>query len=178
MCPDIKIDSPKGPLSLYQFEIIDDVDYVKFEHRLQHRNPKRGRWCNIYVQIHDRGIQPVVKDVIVKLFYANVLENTQYPDLPQDFWTSFPNNTFDHKDWNPIGEFKTIPNGPKILTNAEPTILVWQWYVPSTISNKVGILVVIESSDDPIDNDNKKRNVEELVKGDRHIGLKNISVID
>ena len=34
MCPDIKIDSPKGSLSLYQFEIIDDVDYVKFEHRL------------------------------------------------------------------------------------------------------------------------------------------------
>lgn len=26
MCPDMKIDSPKGALSLYQFDIIDDVD--------------------------------------------------------------------------------------------------------------------------------------------------------
>ena len=51
MCPDIKIDSPKGSLSLYQFEIIDDVDYVKFEHRLQHRSPKRGSCCNLYVQV-------------------------------------------------------------------------------------------------------------------------------
>jgi hypothetical protein len=39
MCPDIKIDSPTGPLSLYQFQIINDVDYVKLGYRLQHRNP-------------------------------------------------------------------------------------------------------------------------------------------
>jgi hypothetical protein len=176
MCPDIKIDSPKGQLSLYQYEIMDDVDYVKFEHRLQNRNPKRGRWCNIYVQIHDRGIQPIVKDVIVKLCYANL--NGTYPDLPPDFWTSFPNNTFDTTYWKPIGEYKTIPNGSKILTNTEPTILTWQWYVPEDIHNNVGILVVIESPDDPIDNNNKIVNIEELVKRDRHIGLRNINVVN
>ena len=95
MCPDIKTDSPRGPLSLYQYETVDEVDYVKFECRLQHRNPKRATWSNLYVQLHNRGIQPLVKGVVVKLFYANLLENGKYPELPQDFWTSFPNNTFD-----------------------------------------------------------------------------------
>ena len=50
MCPDIKIDSAKGDPPFYQMDTPDDVDYVKFENRLQHRNPKRGDMCNIYVQ--------------------------------------------------------------------------------------------------------------------------------
>ena len=80
--------------------------------------------------------------------------------------------------WKPIEEYKAIPNGPKILTNVEPTILVWQWYVPSDVRNKVGILVVVESSEDPIDENNKIYNVDESVKKDSHVGLKTISVID
>ena len=60
MCPDIKIDSPEAILSVYQVDTIDDVDYVKFENRFQHRNPKRGKMCNIYVRIHNKGIKPIV----------------------------------------------------------------------------------------------------------------------
>lgn len=120
----------------------------------------------------------MVKDVVVKLFYANLLGNGKYPDLPQDFWTSFPNNTFDDKYWKSIEEYKIISTGPKILTNTEPTILAWQWYVPSDIHNKAGILVVIESPEDEIDDNNKIYDIEELLKKDPHIGLKSINVID
>ena len=38
---------------------------------------------------HDRGIQLVVNDVVVKLFYATILENGKYPDLPPDFGLHF-----------------------------------------------------------------------------------------
>jgi hypothetical protein len=41
MCADIKIDSARGDPPSYQFDALDDVDYVKFEARLQHRNPRR-----------------------------------------------------------------------------------------------------------------------------------------
>jgi hypothetical protein len=60
MCPDIKIDSARGDPPVYQIDTSDDVDYVKFENGLQHRNPKQGDMCNIYVQVHDRGIKPTV----------------------------------------------------------------------------------------------------------------------
>jgi hypothetical protein len=116
--------------------------------------------------------------VIVKLFYANILENGKYPNLPHDFWTSFPNNTFDNTYWKPIGEYKTIPNGPKILTNTEPTILTWQWYIPWNVNNIVGILAVVESPEDPIDKNNKIFNIEELVKRDRHIVLRSMNILN
>jgi hypothetical protein len=56
MCPDIKIASPREDFGFYQFDALGDVDYVKFESRLQHKDPTIGDICNIYVQIHDRGL--------------------------------------------------------------------------------------------------------------------------
>ena len=73
MCADIKVDPP-----FYQMNI-DEVDYVKFEYRLRHRNLQRERENRVYVQIHNRGIKhaglsPADK-VTVKIFYANVLNS-------------------------------------------------------------------------------------------------------
>jgi hypothetical protein len=176
MCPDIKIDSARGDPPFCQMDTPDDVDYVKFENRLQHRNPKRGDMCNIYVQIHDRGIKPIVEHVTIRLFYANMLAEGKYPELPKDFWTSsFSPN--DQSVWKPILSAKRLPEGQKTLTNTEPTIMVWQWYVPPEIENKAGILVVIDSAEDPIPEDIKKiSDVEKLVEMDRHVGLKTLDI--
>ena len=175
MCPDIKIDSARGDPPFYQMDTPDDVDYVKFENRLQHRNPKRGDMCNIYVQVHDRGIKPIVEGVTIKLFYANMLAEGKYPELPKDFWTSFSPN--DQSLWKPILSAKSLPEGQKTLTNTEPTIVVWQWYVPPEIENKAGILVVIGSAEDPIPEDIKKIvDVEKLAGQDRHVGLKTLDI--
>jgi hypothetical protein len=175
MCPDIKIDSPKGDSPpFYQIESIACVDYVKFESRLKHRNPKLGHICNIYVQIHNRGIIPVVENVIVKLFYASKSTGGVYPKLPKDFWTSFSPKR--ERAWKSIGQVRTLPEGAKTLTNAEPTILAWQWGVPPKIGKEVGLLVVVESHQDPIPENHKKiDNIEELVKIERHVGLRTVS---
>jgi hypothetical protein len=175
MCPDIKIDSARGDPPFYQIDTPDDVDYVKFENRLQHRNPKRGDVCNIYVQVHDRGIKPIVEGVTIRLFYANMSVDGTYPELPADFWTSFSPN--DKSGWKPILSAKSLPESQKTLTNTEPTIVVWQWYVPPEIGNKAGILVIIDSAEDPIPEDNKTiAYVEELVRKDRHVGLKTLDI--
>jgi hypothetical protein len=175
MCPDIKIDSASEDLGFYQLDTPDDVDYVKFENRLQHRNPKRGDVCNIYVQIHNRGIKPRAEGVTIRLFYANMSNDGEYPKLPKDFWTSFSPN--DKSGWKPILSAISLPQGQKTLTNTEPTIVTWQWYVPPEIGNKAGILVIVDSAEDPISEDNKKiTKIEELVRKDRHIGLKTLDI--
>ena len=177
MCPDIKIDSPRKDLGFYQFDAIDIVDYVKFESRLEHRNPKRGDICNVYVQIHDRGIKSMVENVIIKLFYASMSKDGKYPQLPADFWTSF--SVTPESGWKPILPNRSLPEGQKTLTNTEPTILVWQWHVPNDIvSKQIGILVVVESPEDPIPPNNKKVfDVQELVTNDRHVGLRTVNIV-
>jgi hypothetical protein len=177
MCPDIKIDSPSQDLGLCQFDAIDSVDYVKFESRLQHKNPKRGDISNVYVQIHDRGIKPIVENVTVKLFYASMSKDGKYPQLPTDFWTSF--SVTSESNWKPILPNRSLPEGQKTLTNMEPTVLVWQWHVPNDIvSKQIGILVIVESPEDSIQPNNKKVfDVQELVTKDRHIGLRTVNII-
>jgi hypothetical protein len=77
MCADIKVDP-----TFYQMNI-DEVDYVKFEYRLRHRNLQRDRENRVYVQIHNRGIkpagQPPADKVTIKIFYANVLNSPNEP---------------------------------------------------------------------------------------------------
>jgi hypothetical protein len=174
MCPDIKIDSPQENVPIYQFDSVDGVDYVKFESRLQHRNIIRDTWSNIYVQIHHRGIKPLVNNVKLRLFYANQDKKGKYPILDTNFWTS--NLTSDDSVWKQIGSTRILPEGKKTLTNTEPTILCWQWYVPKEINDKIGILVVVESPEDQIPPKNRLLEVEKLAKIERHVGLRTVSV--
>lgn len=104
-------------------------------------------------------------------------EDGKYPHLPIDFWTTFPMTPESY--WQPILPFKSLPEGQKTLTNAEPTILVWDWQVPNDIvSKQVGILVVVESLEDRILPDNKKIiDIQELVLKDRHLGLRTVNII-
>ena len=185
MCADIKVDTPLGDElssspSSYQMDI-ETVDYVKFEYDLYHRDLKPGRVSHVYVQVHNRGIKSAEKEVIVKLFYANAISNGdsyRYPDLPPDFWTSFPYNNYDTSNWKPISDYKVLPDGPKTLTNTEPTVVAWQWNVPPSAADRIGLLVVIDSpEEDPIPENNKTFDVESLVRNERHIGLRTLQIL-
>jgi photosystem II stability/assembly factor-like uncharacterized protein len=178
MCADIKIDSLKESENELQYQMRepDSVDYVKFERQLHHTNSIRGRVNRVYVQIHNRGIKSVEKDVKVKLFYAYADSSTGYPDLPSDFWTAFPQNSQDTSNWKPIGGVQVLPSAPKTLTNTEPTILYWEWSTPQDAPDKACILVVIDSIEDPITGTNKIFNIERLLSIEKHVGLKDIHV--
>ena len=192
MCADIKVDTP-----YYQIDV-EDVDYVKFEYRIKNKNLKEGCKNRIYVQIHNRGIKDA-DSVSIKLLYAkDVMEERDVkseafgpylPDLPKNFWIDFYNNTADLGLWTQIGQIINLPDGPKTLTNVEPTILCWEWDLPIDASypninninnnepalniNKIGLLVVIDSFEDPIPKENKQLfNIQKLVKNEKRIGLR------
>jgi photosystem II stability/assembly factor-like uncharacterized protein len=184
MCADIKVDTPLGDelsSSSYQMDM-ENVDYVKFEYDLYHRDLKSGRVSHVYVQVHNRGIKSADKEVIVKLFYTNAIANGdskyKYPNLPADFWTSFPYNNYDTSNWKPIGDYKVLPDGPKTLTNTEPTVVGWQWNVPPSAADRIGLLVIIDSpEEDPIPENSKIFDVERLVRNERHIGLRTLRIL-
>jgi photosystem II stability/assembly factor-like uncharacterized protein len=190
MCADIKVDTP-----FYQIRI-DEVDYVKFEYRIKSRNLKAGCTNRIYVQVHNRGIKDAGV-VMIKLFYAKVLNNDSndisrsktpnLPDLPENFWSEFKNDSADLGLWKQIGKTKFLPeslpdNKVKTLTNVEPTILCWEWEIPNyksyPIGSQIGLLVVIDSpEEDPISEQNKEiLNVENIVRNEKHIGLSLVAV--
>jgi hypothetical protein len=177
MCADIKIDPP-----FYEFKNPDEVDYIKFETKLLHHDPQRGRINHIYVQTHNRGIKaagmpPTNYKVAIKLLYADA--SNGYPNLPRDFWTGFLDNSFDKSDWKPIGETKFLPSLPKTLTNTEPTILEWNWNPGSDVPDTVGILLIIDSQEDPISEANKNIfDIERLVTTEKHIGLKKLNIVN
>ncbi len=181
MSPDIKVDSPIESNSTFQFDI-DNVDYVVFENKLFHRNLKRARINHIFVQIHNRGLKSAginLKDKIsAKLLYADVIEKVvdkrQYHDLPPDFWTKFPDDSLDTSYWKPIGDVKFLPDPPKTMSNTEPTIMSWDWNVPPDIGKMIWLLVIIDSSEDPILN--KSNDLQELVRNEKHIAVRVVNV--
>ncbi len=182
MSPDIKIDNSHGESSSYQLDS-GDVDYVKFETTLYHRNPKRARVNRMYVQIHNRGIRPVNttagEKVIVKVLYANYIEDSNLPpyfDLPKDFWSKFPDNSNDTSYWKPIGGAKILPSGPKTVTNTEPTIIEWDWYISPEVANRVWLLLIADCTADPIPESNKLFDLERLARNEKHIAVKLVDI--
>ncbi len=179
MCADIKVDSPTGNPPSFQMDI-EAVDYVNFEYKLIPSYLVSGRVNRVYVQVHNRGIKEALKPVRIKLLCANPIDTDpiKYPDLPQDFWTSFPNNHKDKSNWMSIGLYKVLPDPPKTLTQIEPTVVSWQWNVPPIGEGQIGILVVIDSEEDPIPASNKIFDIETLVKNEKHVGLRSINVVN
>ncbi len=192
MCADIKVDPP-----YYQMDI-DDVDYVKFEYRIRNKNPIAGEKNRVYVQVHNRGIKNA-SNVTIKLFYAKIIDEIsnertksfepKLPELSQNFWREFLNDHADSSPWEQIGEKISLPMKPKTLTNVEPTVICWEWDTPKewewetsagvndVICDRVALLVVMDSIEDPIPEENKKIiDAEELVRIEKHVGVRVLKV--
>lgn len=169
-CADAKIDALEGTPLSYQMNA-EDVDYVAFESYLEHRNPQRGRVNRVYVQVHNRGIKPAA-NVTVKVMYADA--SAGLPMLPSDFWTAFPGDSADTTHWKPIGAAKTIP----IISPTEPVILEWDWSTPLSAADHSCLLVITDCPDDPIPTANKVFDVGSLIPNEKHVGLKNLHVVD
>jgi hypothetical protein len=170
MCADIKVDALEGSPPAYQMNVAD-VDYVAFESKLGHRNPQRGQVNRVYVQVHNRGIQ-AASSVTVKILYADATAGL--PPLPADFWTAFPGNSADTSIWTPIGSAQTITS----LAPAEPAVLEWDWNTPISAADHSCLLAVIDSPTDPIPAVNKVFSVDQLVPAEKHVGLKNLHVVN
>lgn len=163
-CADIKNDSDAGG---YQMPV-SSVDFVLFESQLAHRDPIRTHVNHVFVQVHNRGI--AAADVTAKILFADA--SAGLPTLPADFWTAFPGDPSPGL-WTPIGAAATVTVKP-----GEPTIFSWNWTPPSTAAQHSCLLVVCDSAADPIPTSNKVFDIGTLVNTERHVGLKNLHVVD
>jgi len=170
MCADIKIDALEGAVPSYQMPITD-VDYVAFEAKLQHRQPQRTKVNRVYVQIHNRGFQPAA-NVKVKILWADA--SAGLPNLPSDFWTAFPGNSTNTTQWQPIGTTQTVAS----FTPGIPLVLEWDWTPPATAADHSCMLVVMDSTSDPIPAASKVFDIGTLVGTEKRVGWKNLHLID
>jgi photosystem II stability/assembly factor-like uncharacterized protein len=170
-CADIKVDALEGAPPSYQISPASSVDYVIFESRLTHRQQQPGKVNRVYVLLHNRGIQPA-EDVNVKVLYANA--TVGLPDLPDDFWSVFPNDSALASEWKPIGPAQTCPT----VSPTEPSILQWDWSTPAEAADHTCLLVIADSASDPIPASNKVLKVATLVASEKHVGSKSLSVVN
>jgi photosystem II stability/assembly factor-like uncharacterized protein len=169
MCADAKVDSPAATTHTYQMPV-SAVDYLAFETKLAHTDPQRTVTNRVYVQIHNRGIQSAT-NVTVKILYADATPGL--PNLPPDFWTAFPGNGAT-TDWKPIGTAQTIPS----ISPTRPEILEWDWVPPATAAQHSCLLIVADCASDPIPSANKVFDIGQLVTLEKHVGLKNLHLIN
>ncbi|HEU4884783.1 MAG TPA: hypothetical protein VFT45_21175, partial [Longimicrobium sp.] len=169
-CADIKVDAAEGNPASFQFPV-SSVDYVVMESRLQQRNAQRGKTNRVYVQLHNRGILPG-SQVTVRVMFANA--SAGLPQLPADFWTSWPNNPVSPSGWAPVGPPKTVT----VLSTVEPSVLEWDWATPATAAAHTCLLVVMDSPSNPIPAASKVLNVGVLVPNEKRTGLRNLTIVD
>ena len=165
MCADVKVDAPDGASHAYQLPVAD-VDYLAFETRLVHDNPRRGYTNRLYVQVHNRGIADAV-GVTVKVLYADA--GPGLPNLPSNFWSAFPGDG-DTTVWKPIGTAHTIAR----LSPKRPEVVEFDWVPPYDTASHTCLLVVVDCASDPIPAASKVLNVPNLVRNERRVGLKNV----
>lgn len=159
--PDIKVDTAP-------FYVQDLVfDGVEFD-ELTHEDPRRTETNRFYLQVHNRGWEETT-DVRVRAFLADAsagLPSLPNPLTPPDF------DLTSTADWTPIGPAQTIP----VLEPNRPVIVSWDFDVPAGSATHSCLLAVVSSSDDPITT--TETNVNQLVKNEKRVCLKNLHVVD
>jgi hypothetical protein len=167
--PDIRVDtSNRKPVSTTNYAANGDMDYMGFE-SLRHEEPRQGQDTKVYVQVHNRG-PDVATNVTVRVYFSHKL-NGNYPNLPSDFWTTFPNGETSHPlFWKPIGPAIVIPQ----IRPADPAVVSWNWKVPETALSTSALLAVVTSSADPVNE--SQFAVEDVARKNKHIAVKELSI--
>jgi hypothetical protein len=171
-CQDIKVDSPsfrKPLITDVDFEFFED-DHGIFATGLTQENPQRNRTVRVFVQAHNRGVNPAT-NVAVKVFFA--ASAIALPDLPTNFWSGFPNNVLPtDSHWQQIGPHKIIPR----VEAGKAQIVGFEWTVPSTAPDNISMLAIMTSDNDTIAS--SELNITALVTNNKKCGLKNMVVVN
>src|SRR5207244_6951528 len=85
-----------------------------------------------------------------------------------------PGDSTDTSHWKPIGTAQVIPS----ILPTQPAILEWEWNTPTTTADQSCLLVVTDCTADPIQAANKVLNIADLVSNEKHVGLKNLHVVN
>jgi hypothetical protein len=177
-CLDIKVDVPTfqtTAISDVDFEIFGDAESLLENGRqcatgLRHENPQRGMIARVFVQIHNRGVQPAT-NVAAKVFFAG--GGLTFPDLPNGFRSNFPNNSVPASSpWQPVASHKVVAR----IDAGTSQIVGFEWAVPADASNSLALLAVITADNDALAT--SELNIMQLVTGSKQCGLKNLTVVN
>ena len=171
-CTDIKVDAPS-----YQTVGLGDVDFELFEDDhgvffsgFLHENSQRNRTVRVFVQVHNRGLNPAT-NIAVKAFFADA--SVGLPNLPSGFWTNFPNNVLPAASpWQAIAPHKVIPT----LEGGKAKVVGFEWAVPGTAADHTCLLAVLSADNDSIST--TELNIGALVTNQKKCGLKNLHVVN
>lgn len=187
---DIRVDVPSMAPPQNQ---IPDADSVEFElcpitawpcepGGMLDLPPVASEKARVYVQVTNRGLEPVTKTRVIALWTKSA---TGAPDLPESFWkTTFPFNApcgalDESTGWHLIDK----PGPCRMIDSVNPEVpevARFDWMPPLDATGGATILTVIESAEDPIEESIRKENKRvphEIVPGSRHIALRNIKVV-
>lgn len=165
-CADVKTDAPPA----WQLPP-GEVTYFQFETALTLEGPEKGNQNRVYVQVHNRGPLPA-HGVVVKIMTAGA--SAGLPDLPADFWTTWPNSAGD-ANWTPVGSPQTIA----ALEPLRPAVLRWDWIPGASADTHSCMLVVVESGNDPIPAATKAVfDIATLVTTEKRAGLRNLHLVN
>jgi photosystem II stability/assembly factor-like uncharacterized protein len=171
-CQDIKVDSPsfqRPAVSDIDFEFFED-DHGIFAAGLKHENPRRNQTVRVFVQVHNRGVNPAA-NVAVKVFFA--ASAVTPPDLPAGFWNGFPNNVLAAgSPWQQIGPHKVVPS----VESGRGHIVGFEWSVPATAPDNISLLAIMTADNDSLSA--SELNVTALVTNNKKCGLKNMAVVN
>lgn len=172
---DIIVDTPFGrrefqkPKSTMTYTDGGDIDYIGFA-QLKHYDPRSGTQSRVYVEAINRGPDDA-NGVAVRVFYAAKVGD-DFPDLPADFWTAFPDDDpVAPSAWKPLGPKKLIT---KPLRPAEPQIVQWNWDVPASLTGKAALLAVITGNEDRLNE--ALLDVGKVARENNHVALRQVNV--
>src|SRR4029077_8842825 len=117
-------------------------DHGVFASGLRHDNPQRNRTVRVFVQVHNRGVNPAM-NVAVKVFFA--ASAVALPDLPTGFWSGFPNNVLPaNSPWQPVSAHQVVPR----VEAGGAQIVAFEWIVPASAPGNVGLLAIVSADND------------------------------
>jgi len=166
----------QAPASTVDYLPDGPLDAIGFE-ALEHRPPNPKAPARVYVQVHNRGPDEAT-NVVVRVYWAAQAAEGSYPDLPADFWSQYPaTDPAADSPWQPIGPASILAQ----VRPAEPEVVLWTWNVPAKLPAKIGLLAIVTSPDDPVDEgqplDALERKVDPLVRNNKRVLLKTTETV-
>jgi hypothetical protein len=187
--PDIRIDVPSAHSASEVANRFDNVDGVEMETcptrvticppgTMIDSAPQAGVLANLYTLVTNNGSQEAT-NVRVIAMYAETPVGSAFPDLPATFWAkTFPAagacGDIDGASWHVIG-CKTIPS----VSPDDPEAVQFPWQVPFSMTAAAAIVVIAESSEDPISTGTRSKfSLATIVPNDHHVALRDEEIHD
>ena len=186
---DIRIDVPSKNPPANKIEVADSVEFEICPTAISNCPPQSMidsapiglEEARVYVQVTNRGVEPVNKTRVIALWAPSA---AAFDSLPETFWTkTFPADgncgpldpTTAWQLVDPITPCRTIAT----VTPEMPELARFKWIVPFAAHGGATMLTVIESPEDKLDSSIRDKNKlwpVDIVPGSRHIALRNLRI--